>query len=140
MKIVEHLEERGLEVRSPQEVLQWLRKNATPALKALRRSCTGPISLQADARLARDGWAMKGLPPIGEEETEEEDSEGESDDDEFPPVAEQPASLRAHLASQLSLLYLSERDKQLVSLHRRPKMIEKSGGHRPSVEVSAGKA
>ena len=41
---------------------------------------------------------------------------GETDDEEFPPIAEQPASLRAHLASQLSLLYLSERDKQLVNM------------------------
>ncbi len=41
---------------------------------------------------------------------------GETDDGEFPPIAEQPASLRAHLAGQLSLLYLSERDKQLVNM------------------------
>ncbi len=41
---------------------------------------------------------------------------GETDDEEFPPIAEQPASLRAYLASQLSLLYLSERDKQLVNM------------------------
>jgi len=40
----------------------------------------------------------------------------ESEDDEFPPLAEQPASLRAHLAGQVSLLHLSDRDKQLLGL------------------------
>ncbi|MGE0558585.1 MAG: RNA polymerase factor sigma-54 [Burkholderiales bacterium] len=40
----------------------------------------------------------------------------DSDDDEFPPVAEQPASLRAYLTGQISLLHLSERDKQLLGL------------------------
>jgi len=43
-------------------------------------------------------------------------SSADNDDDEFPPLAEQPASLRAHLTAQLSLLHLSERDKQLVNL------------------------
>ena len=41
---------------------------------------------------------------------------GEQDDEDFPPIAAQPASLRAHLTSQLALLHLSERDKRLVSL------------------------
>ncbi|MGP1609186.1 MAG: RNA polymerase factor sigma-54 [Burkholderiales bacterium] len=41
---------------------------------------------------------------------------GGGEDDDFSPVAEQPASLRAHLAAQLSLLHLSDRDKQLVAL------------------------
>lgn len=40
----------------------------------------------------------------------------DSDDDDFPPVAEQPASLRAYLTGQISLLHLSERDKQLLGL------------------------
>lgn len=40
----------------------------------------------------------------------------ETEDDDFSPVAEQPASLRAHLAGQLSVMYLSDRDKQLVGL------------------------
>ena len=31
-------------------------------IKALRKTCTGPITLQPDTRLASDGWAMKGLP------------------------------------------------------------------------------
>ena len=39
-----------------------------------------------------------------------------AEDDEFSPLAEQPASLRTHLTAQLALLHLSERDKQLVSL------------------------
>ncbi len=43
-------------------------------------------------------------------------SSADSDDDDFPPVAEQPASLRAHLSAQLSLLHLSDRDKQLLDL------------------------
>jgi len=55
----------GLEVRAPQEVIQWIRKHGAGAIKNLRKSCTGPITLQVDARLASDGWAMKGLPPSG---------------------------------------------------------------------------
>ena len=43
-------------------------------------------------------------------------SSADAEDDDFPPLAEQPASLRAHLTAQLALLHLSERDKQLVSL------------------------
>jgi len=42
--------------------------------------------------------------------------DNDGDDDNYPPLAEQPASLTAHLASQLSLLHISERDKRLVSL------------------------
>jgi RNA polymerase sigma-54 factor len=41
---------------------------------------------------------------------------GDAEDDDYSPVAEQPASLRAHLAAQLSLMHLSDRDKQLVAL------------------------
>lgn len=41
---------------------------------------------------------------------------GDAEDDDFSPLAEQPASLRAHLASQLSVLHLSDRDKQLVGM------------------------
>ncbi len=40
----------------------------------------------------------------------------DSDDDDFSPVAEQPANLRTHLSGQLALLHLSSRDKQLVGL------------------------
>lgn len=40
----------------------------------------------------------------------------DSDDDGFPPVAEQPASLREYLTGQISLLHLSDRDKQLLGL------------------------
>lgn len=43
-------------------------------------------------------------------------SNAESDDDEFPPLAEEPASLRAYLHGQLSMLHLSDRDKQLLGL------------------------
>lgn len=41
---------------------------------------------------------------------------GDSEDDDFSPLAEQPASLRAHLSAQLSVLHLSDRDKQLVAM------------------------
>lgn len=41
---------------------------------------------------------------------------GDSEDDDFSPLAEQPASLRAHLTAQLSVLHLSDRDKQLVAM------------------------
>jgi len=40
----------------------------------------------------------------------------DADDDDFMPLAEQPADLRAHLGAQLSLLHLSDHDKQLVGL------------------------
>jgi RNA polymerase sigma-54 factor len=43
-------------------------------------------------------------------------SSGDGEDDSYPPLAEQPASLRAHLSGQLSLMHLSERDKRLVNL------------------------
>jgi RNA polymerase sigma-54 factor len=43
-------------------------------------------------------------------------SGGDGDDDDFSPVAEQPANLRVHLTGQLALLHLSDRDRQLVSL------------------------
>ena len=41
---------------------------------------------------------------------------GNAEDDDFSPIAEQPVSLRVHLAAQLSLLHLSDRDKQLVAM------------------------
>jgi len=43
-------------------------------------------------------------------------SGSDSEDDEFPPIAEHPETLRDHLNSQLVLLHLSERDRQLVIL------------------------
>lgn len=43
-------------------------------------------------------------------------SGNDSEDDEFPPIAEHPETLRDHLNSQLVLLHLSERDRQLVML------------------------
>ncbi len=58
----------GLEVRAPDEVIGWLKKHRGSAVKELRKACSGPINLEADTRLATDGWAMKGLPPSGGEE------------------------------------------------------------------------
>nr|MDJ0523431.1 ribonuclease E/G [Planctomycetota bacterium] len=55
----------GLGVRAPQEVVTWIKKNRSGVLKQLKKACNGPIVLEADARLAVDGWAMKGLPPEG---------------------------------------------------------------------------
>lgn len=43
-------------------------------------------------------------------------SGNDGDDDGYSPLAEHPPSLRDHLAEQLSLLHLSERDKQLVQM------------------------
>jgi RNA polymerase sigma-54 factor len=43
-------------------------------------------------------------------------SGGSGEDEDYSPVAEQPANLRAHLNGQLALLHLSERDRQLVGL------------------------
>lgn len=43
-------------------------------------------------------------------------SGGDSEDDEFPPIAEHPETLREHLNDQLVLLHLTERDRQLVML------------------------
>jgi hypothetical protein len=56
----------GLEVRVPPPVAEWLKKHRSTALRDLRQVCTGPIRLEADARLASDGWAMRGLPPGGD--------------------------------------------------------------------------
>jgi Ribonuclease G/E len=61
----------GLEVRAPQDVVAWIQKNRGSVIRQLRKACSGPVTLEADARLASDGWAMKGLPPSaanGEEE------------------------------------------------------------------------
>lgn len=43
-------------------------------------------------------------------------SGGDSEDEEFQPLAENPETLRERLNSQLALLHLSERDRQLVML------------------------
>jgi RNA polymerase sigma-54 factor len=40
----------------------------------------------------------------------------DGDDEDFSPLAEQPANLRAHLNAQVALLHLSERDRQLIGL------------------------
>ncbi len=40
----------------------------------------------------------------------------DGDDEDFSPIAEQPANLRAHLTGQLALLHLSDRDRQLAGL------------------------
>ena len=53
----------GLEVRAPAAVCAWIRKHRSGDLRAIKRACSGPITLEADDRLARDGWAMKGLAP-----------------------------------------------------------------------------
>ena len=57
-------------------------------------------------------------PPFDVEDGPTYSSAGSNDneDDDYGPLAEQPASLSTHLAAQLSLLHLSERDKRLVSL------------------------
>ncbi|MBX3661535.1 MAG: RNA polymerase factor sigma-54 [Burkholderiales bacterium] len=43
-------------------------------------------------------------------------STGNGEDEDYSPLAEQPANLRAHLNAQLALLHLSDRDRQLVGL------------------------
>jgi len=53
----------GLGVRAPLEVVAWIKKNRSGVIKQLKKECSGPITLEADERLAVDGWAMKGLPP-----------------------------------------------------------------------------
>jgi Ribonuclease G/E len=55
----------GLEVRAPVAIVEWLKKHRSTALRDLRQVCTGPVRLEADARLPGDGWAMKGLAPDG---------------------------------------------------------------------------
>lgn len=40
----------------------------------------------------------------------------DTEDDDFQPYAEQPANLRTHLAGQLALLNITERDQRLVAL------------------------
>jgi ribonuclease E len=55
----------GLEVRAPQPVVDWIKKHRSGALRDLRQASAGAIRVEPDARLAADGWAMKGLPPEG---------------------------------------------------------------------------
>jgi Ribonuclease G/E len=55
----------GLEVRAPVAVVEWIKKHRSTALRDLKQVCTGPVRLEADVRLAPDGWAMKGLAPDG---------------------------------------------------------------------------
>jgi Ribonuclease G/E len=55
----------GLEVRAPLAVVEWIKKHRSTALRDLKQVCTGPVRLEADLRLAPDGWAMKGLAPDG---------------------------------------------------------------------------
>lgn len=43
-------------------------------------------------------------------------SGGDADEEDYSPIAEQPPSLRIHLEAQLSLMHLSERDRQVVLL------------------------
>ncbi|MDP1674477.1 MAG: RNA polymerase factor sigma-54 [Burkholderiales bacterium] len=43
-------------------------------------------------------------------------SGGNDEDEDYSPLAEQPANLREHLTGQLALLHLSDRDRQLVGL------------------------
>ncbi|MCA9316367.1 MAG: ribonuclease E/G, partial [Planctomycetes bacterium] len=56
----------GLEIRAPADVVIWLKKHRSQDMRALARTCTGPLRLEVDDQLARDAWAMKGLPPRGE--------------------------------------------------------------------------
>ena len=64
----------GLEVRAPQGVVAWIKRSRGHVIRQLKRECSGPITLEADSRLAADGWAMKGLPPTPKAETTEEKS------------------------------------------------------------------
>jgi Ribonuclease G/E len=64
----------GLEVRAPREVIEWIQQHRAQAVRQLRKTCSGPVTLAADARLAADGWAMKGLPPSAPLPEEDEDA------------------------------------------------------------------
>ncbi len=73
-------------------------------------------SPQAEAETAAPGEEATAFDVMDGANYSSGSSSAESDDDDFSPVAEQPASLRAHLGAQLSLIHLSERDKQLLDL------------------------
>ncbi len=84
------------------------------------------------AAAAEDGGAFDGID--GASFSGSSGSDG--DDEDFSPIAEQPANLRAHLTGQLALLHLSDRDRQLVGL-----LIDSldDGGYLPqSLEEIAG--
>lgn len=112
------------------------REDAEPALPPPRDSTeqtvAGESSATTEAEAIAPGEdagafdAMDGI-SYGSSDTEDED---------YSPVAEQPASLRAHLAAQLSLLHLPDRDRQLVTL-----LIDSldDGGYLPQTleEISA---
>ncbi len=53
----------GLEIRVPAEVHEWIVRHRRRVLSSLEKSCSGPVRLVVDDRLAADGWAIKGLPP-----------------------------------------------------------------------------
>ena len=53
----------GLEVRVPRTVRDWILRHRASLLRDIEAGCSGPLKLEADDRLAADGWAMKGLPP-----------------------------------------------------------------------------
>ena len=69
----------GLEVRAPAEVCAWVRKHRSTDLRRIKNACSGPVTMTADDRLARDGWAMKGLAP--ETASAPEGSEGPEAED-----------------------------------------------------------
>ena len=84
------------------------------------------------AAAAEDGGAFDGIDGA----SFSGGSGGDGDDEDFSPIAEQPANLRAHLTGQLALLHLSDRDRQLVGL-----LIDSldDGGYLPqSLEEIAG--
>ncbi len=59
----------GLEVRLPRAVREWILRHRAALLREIEASASGSVRVEIDDRLAADGWAMKGLPPAGREET-----------------------------------------------------------------------
>lgn len=103
-----------------QEIERLLQEN--PLLE--REDGTGESAAQppdAGTTPLSAGAAAETAPEPAEATTFELDdapafSGGDSDEEDYSPLAEQPPNLRAHLEAQLSLLHLSERDRQVVLL------------------------
>src|SRR5688500_12332860 len=106
-----------------QELERFLQEN--PLLERDEGPAEQPINVGADGAGAEAGMTEVGARPAeGPEGTHDEDAFGslpetsygngareDGDDEDYPQVAAESPTLRAHLIGQLSLLNLSERDR-----------------------------
>jgi RNA polymerase sigma-54 factor len=102
-----------------QEIERLLQEN--PLLEREDGGGETPLPPPAGAAAPAPEAAGDGAPEPAETTAFEIDdapafSGGDSEEEDYSPLAEQPPNLRMHLEAQLSLLHLSERDRQVVQL------------------------